>query len=58
MLLSQPEGSRAFLTLQSEFLVASCWDDCIAGKAPTVQRAFCANMSFSHCGPFLFLYLP
>jgi hypothetical protein len=25
MLLSQPEGSRAFLTLQSEFLVASCW---------------------------------
>ena len=32
MLLALPEGGRTFLALQSEFMVAACSDDFIAGK--------------------------
>jgi hypothetical protein len=45
-LLAQPEGGRAFLALQTEFLVAACSDDFIAGK--TVILSSPSGVMYSH----------
>lgn len=49
VLLGHAEGSRAFLALQSEFVVAACWDDYVAGTADSAVRyKVCVLLSLSY----------